>query len=185
MVPESATFAELHGYIQKAMGWNDEQCHQFRYGKGKSLTNVISDTKDQVAPADEFEDEKNVTLASFVGRKRMPIRLLYRYDFFDDWTHELVIEEKVPEGGELKFIDGERACPPEDCGGSFGYREALGGFAEWMDDDYDPEAFDVKSIKLCSCPILLTTVLPKKGSRKRRPLDQTSLSIKSVAKFLP
>ena len=45
------------------------------------------------------------------------------------------------------MLDGERACPPEDCGGSFGYKECLEGFAEWMDDDYDPEAFDVKAIK--------------------------------------
>jgi len=147
-ISEETTFAELHTIIQKAMGWNDEQAHQFRYGKGKSLTNVISNTREQVAPADDFEDEKDITVASFIGRKRLPIRLLYRYDFFDDWTHELVIEEKVTEGGELKLIGGERACPPEDCGGSFGYRESLGGFAEWMDDDYDPESFDADQVKL-------------------------------------
>ncbi|MDC0087906.1 plasmid pRiA4b ORF-3 family protein [Akkermansiaceae bacterium] len=147
-VSEETTFAELHTIIQKSMGWNDEQAHQFRYGKGKSLTNVIGNTQEQVAAGDDFEDESDVTVASFIGRKRLPIRLLYRYDFFDDWTHELVVEEKVTEGGKLKFIGGERACPPEDCGGPFGYREALGGFAEWMDDDYDPEVFDPKGVKL-------------------------------------
>lgn len=147
-VSDETTFAELHDVIQKVMGWNDEQAHQFRYGKGRSLTNVIGNTQEQVAPGDDFEDEREVTLASFIGRKRLPIRLLYRYDFFDDWTHELVIEEKIVEGGELKLIEGERACPPEDCGGPFGYREALGGFAEWMDDDYDPELFDVSAVKL-------------------------------------
>lgn len=148
MVPESLTFAEFHQVIQKAMGWNDEQSHQFRYGKGKSLTNVISDTKDQVSAKDDFEDEKEVTLANFIGRKRLPIRLLYRYDFFDDWTHEVVIEEKILTDGKLKLLDGARACPPEDCGGAFGYREAIGGFAEWMDDDYDPEFFDSSAINL-------------------------------------
>ena len=146
-VPATATFAELHQIIQKAMGWNDEQAHQFRWGKGKRLTNVIADTQEQVSPQDDFQDESKVTLAEFVGRRKLPLRMMYRYDFFDDWTHELVIEEKA-DGDLPKMLDGERACPPEDCGGSFGYKECLGGFAEWMDDDYDPEKFDPKAIKL-------------------------------------
>ena len=147
-VPETATFADLNQIIQKAMGWNDEQAHQFRHGKGKSLTNVIADTQEQVAPGDKFQDEKEITVAEFVGRRRIPLRFMYRYDFFDDWTHEVVIEEKKEGGKTLKMLGGERACPPEDCGGSFGYKECLEGFAEWMDDDYDPEAFDAASIKL-------------------------------------
>jgi hypothetical protein len=73
---------------------------------------------------------------------------MYRYDFFDSWTHEIVIEDKTESEGELKLLEGERACPPEDCGGSFGYKECLEGFSEWMDDDYDPEFFDAKSIDL-------------------------------------
>jgi len=148
-MPASATFADLHQVIQKAMGWNDEQSHQFRHGKGKSLTSVISNnSKEQVAPGDIFQDEKDVKLSGFVGRRRLPLRLLYRYDFFDDWTHELVIEEKNEDDDSLKMLGGERACPPEDCGGSFGYRECVGGFDEWMDDDYDPEAFDLGEVKL-------------------------------------
>jgi hypothetical protein len=147
-VPETTTFAELHQIIQKAMGWHDKQAHQFRYGKGKSLTSVIADTREQVAPGDHFQEEKDVTLADFVGRRRLPIRLMYRYDFFDDWTHEIVIEEKKEDDNTLKLLAGERACPPEDCGGSFGYKECMAGFAEWMDDDYDPENFDPESVKL-------------------------------------
>lgn len=147
-IPASATFADLHRTIQKAMGWNDEQAHQFRHGKGKSLTSVIADTREQVAPGDKFQDEKEITIADFVGRRRLPLRLMYRYDFFDDWTHELVIEEKDDSGDVLKMLGGERACPPEDCGGSFGYKECMEGYAEWMDDDYDPEAFDPGKVKL-------------------------------------
>ena len=146
-VPASATFADFHQIIQKAMGWNDEQAHQFRWGKGKRLTNVIADTQEQVAPQDDFQDEAEITLTEFVGRRKLPLRLMYRYDFFDDWTHELIIEEKS-DAAAPKVLGGERACPPEDCGGSFGYKECLEGFAEWMDDDYDPEAFDPSAIEL-------------------------------------
>ena len=148
-MPASATFADLHQVVQKAMGWNDEQSHQFRHGKGKALTSVIGNTQEQIAPGDTFKDEKEVVLSGFVGRRRLPLRLLYRYDFFDDWTHELVIEEKEESDAQApQLLGGERACPPEDCGGSFGYRECSNGFDEWMDDDYDPEAFDPKKVTL-------------------------------------
>ncbi len=141
-VPESATFADLHTYLQRAMGWNDEQDHQFRHGKGRHLGNVISNTQEEVGPRDEFTDEKEITLAEFVGRRRLPIRLMYRYDFFDSWTHEIVIEEKTDDADVPRMLGGERACPPEDCGGPFGYKECMEGYAEWMDDDYDPEIFN-------------------------------------------
>ena len=73
---------------------------------------------------------------------------MYRYDFFDSWTHEVVIEKKTEDANAPRMLGGGRACPPEDCGGSFGYKECLGGFAEWMDDDYDPEMFESESIEL-------------------------------------
>ena len=146
-VPSTATFADFHHIIQKAMGWNDEQDHQFRWGKGKRLTNVIGNTEEQVSPQDDFQKESEITLGEFVGRRKMPLRMMYRYDFFDDWTHEIVIEERS-DSESPEMLDGERACPPEDCGGSFGYKECMEGFAEWMDDDYDPEIFDHQAIKL-------------------------------------
>ncbi|MGB0992371.1 MAG: plasmid pRiA4b ORF-3 family protein [Akkermansiaceae bacterium] len=147
-VPGNYSFAQLHESIQKAMGWNDEQAHQFRHGKGKRLTDVISNTQEEVAPGDSFQDEKSITLSEFIGRKKLPMRMMYRYDFFDDWTHEVVIEEKLDTEDAPKMLGGERACPPEDCGGAFGYKECMEGFAEWLDDDYDPEAFDPTKVNL-------------------------------------
>jgi hypothetical protein len=147
-IPETATFSELHQMIQKAMGWHDEQAHQFRYGKGRHLKQVIADSRKEVGPADEYTDEKDITLAQFAGRRKLPLRMMYRYDFFDEWTHEIVIEEKSEDIEAPKLLGGERACPPEDCGGPFGYKECLAGYAEWMDDDYDPEVFDAGSVQL-------------------------------------
>ena len=147
-VPGNVSFAELHQIIQKVMGWNDEQAHQFRHGKGRHLKEVISNTKEQVGLGDNLTDENAITLAEFVGRRKLPVRMMYRYDFFDEWTHEVVIEEKREDDNGLQLLDGERACPPEDCGGPFGYKECMEGLAEWMDDDYDPEDFNVKSVSL-------------------------------------
>jgi hypothetical protein len=82
--------------------------------------------------------------------------MLYEYDFGDGWIHEIVVEEVLRPERAIKHpvcIAGERACPPEDCGGIWGYYGMLEavrdsehpeheGILEWMGADFDPEAFD-------------------------------------------
>jgi len=52
---------------------------------------------------------------------------------------------------------GKRACPPEDCGGIWGYANLLDALAdpaheeheellEWAGEDFDPEAFEPKAV---------------------------------------
>lgn len=146
-----ANFAELHRAIQMAMGWEDRQSHEFRYGTGKKLTNVIAKAGEDIVVEGKFDDEKKLTIEQFISRKKLPLRMLYRYDFLEDWVHELVFETRdeleVGEKVIAKLLDGERACPPEDCGGTWGYMSALEGDVEWMDDDYDPEFFDANTVK--------------------------------------
>jgi len=152
-VPGSATFAELHEIIQKAMGWENKESHEFRYGTGTNLKNVIADPDEDLLVEGKFENERELTLDQFFSRKKLPLRMLYRYDFLEDWVHELVFEKKDSlEGGKKnvpELLEGERACPPEDCGGAWGYMSALEGDVDWMDDDYDPENFDFTAINLC------------------------------------
>lgn len=146
-VPGTATFKQLHLALQKAMGWEDKELHEFRYGKGKNLIDVIATPDDEIIVGGKFSDERELTLDAFLNKRRTPVRMLYRYDFTEDWVHELTFESKQEdEGKEIKLLEGERACPPEDCGGTFGYMDALEGNIEWMDDDYDPEAFDATKI---------------------------------------
>ncbi len=151
-VPGSATFAELHELLQLSMGWEDKQPHEFRYGKGKNLTDVIATAGEDVVVQGKFDDENELTIDQFFNRRRLPLRMLYRYDFLEDWVHELVFEKKQElDEGEVtaaELLEGERACPPEDCGGTWGYMSALEGDVEWMDDEYDPELFDPTAIHL-------------------------------------
>ena len=148
----NATFADLHHTIQQAMGWEDKQPHEFRHGKGKKLTDVIATPSEDIVVEGKFSDENALTIDKFLGHKKIPTRILYRYDFLEDWVHELVFEKKE-EGEEgvtvvSELLEGERACPPEDCGGTWGYMSALEGDIDWMDDAFDPDFFDPTSVRL-------------------------------------
>ena len=86
---------------------------------------------------------------------------IYLYDFRDDWKHQLeLIEISNPPQNELlpTFISGQNACPQEDCGGTYRYRELLGVLADlthqeyesvkkWLDPKYNPIAFNRLSIE--------------------------------------
>ncbi len=83
-------------------------------------------------------------------------RLRYLYDFGDSWGHLVVVERVLPTATHTAVptcTDGRRACPPEDCGGPWGYEAFLEAITdpaheehesmlEWADGTFDPEAFD-------------------------------------------
>ena len=85
----------------------------------------------------------------------------YEYDFGDGWEHEILLEGILLREPKTKYprcIDGERACPPEDCGGPWGYENMLKILADpeheeheqtvtWLGGSYDPARFDLKKIR--------------------------------------
>lgn len=156
-ISADVTFIQLSDAIQAAMGWDNKHPHEFRHGKGKRLVDVIGPVGLQDQVPGEFQDEAQLTVAEFLGKRKLPIRILYRYDFADEWIHEVVFEKReAGEGGPL-MIDGARNCPEEDCGGTFQYMQALHGEIAWMHPGYDPEAFDAAKISF----------EPKKARRNR------------------
>ena len=102
----------------------------------------------------EFQDEFRARLGRTVGGEGA--RFLYEYDFGDCWRHEIELEKILPAVQEEtypKLIAGERACPPEDCGGVVGYANFLEEIGdenhpgherslEWVGGYFDPERFD-------------------------------------------
>jgi hypothetical protein len=145
-ISADVTFVAFSDAIQAAMGWDNKHPHEFRHGTSKRLIDVIGPIGLEDQTVGEFQDEAVLTLAAFLGRRRLPIRILYRYDFADEWIHEIVFEKRVAgEGGPL-MLGGARACPQEDCGGSFQYMQALHGDIEWWRPGYDPEAFDPAAV---------------------------------------
>jgi len=156
-VPADFTFEQLNDALQAAMGWENKHPHEFRHGKGKRLVDVIGPVGLEDQTPGEFQDEKKVTIAEFIGRRRLPIRILYRYDFAEEWIHELVFEKKTQDDDGPKMLGGERACPPEDFGGAFQYMQASAGEIAWGHPGFDPEAFEISAVDFT----------PKRG-RKRR-----------------
>ncbi len=150
-IAAGADFGALHRAIQDAMGWDDKHLHEFRHGKGKRLVDVIGPAGigDAVPPGGTFQDEAQVTLAAFVGRRALPLRFLYRYDFGDEWLHEVAIEERTTgKAGKPVLLGGARACPPEDCGGAWQYARLAAGEHEWWEEeDWDPELFRPAKVK--------------------------------------
>ena len=156
-ISTDVTFVAFSDAIQAAMGWDNKHPHEFRHGTGKRLVDVIGPIGLEDQTVGEFQDEAVLTVGAFLGKRRLPLRILYRYDFADEWIHEIVFEKRVAGEGGPQMLGGARACPQEDCGGTFQYMQALHGDIEWMHPGYDPEAFDPAAISF----------EPKKARRSR------------------
>ena len=146
LIPAAYPLSRVHRVVQVAMGWEDCHMHAFRIGK----TTYGPDPEDEPGYADE-------TKARLADVARVRTRIGYEYDFGDSWEHELVVEARtVAQAGQTYpvCIAGKGACPPEDCGGIYGFaelKEVLAGpdseerdeMLEWVDEDFDPAHFDL------------------------------------------
>jgi hypothetical protein len=147
VVPSSLTLAELHAVIQGAMGWQD--CHLHMYEIDSRRYEIPG--SDGLSALEESLDERAYRLEDLLA---VGMEFCYAYDFGDDWGHWIDVEEhREASRGETspKCAAGNRACPPEDCGGPFGYPEFLDALAnashpdhghlkEWV-GAFEPEAF--------------------------------------------
>jgi len=147
------TLGDLHDHIQAAFGWWNYHMHQFeidgeRYGPP---------SPDGLDFGLEMIDEDGVRLSDLLPKSGKRAKWMYEYDFGDGWRHEIVFEGYPSIDKKTKYpicVEGERACPPEDCGGPWGYVEYLEAMAdpdherheelmEWR-GPFDPEDFDSK-----------------------------------------
>jgi hypothetical protein len=153
LIPTDIRLDRLHGVIQAAMGWEDYHMHAFSDG---SCEYGLAD------PELGHRDERKATLDRLL--KRGGERIRYTYDFGDNWEHEIVVEKVLAAEPDVRYpvcVVGKGACPPEDCGGVWGYedlREALADSAheqhqemlEWLGlqtaAEFDPARFDVDEV---------------------------------------
>lgn len=158
-VPETYSFWDLHVAIQNAMGWEDCHLNEFR------IKNPKNGWMDEIGiPMEDSDDDEIISeweahISDYFSKSNR--KGLYIYDFGDEWRHLIKLEKVIAKEENVIYpvcIAGERACPPEDCGGIYGYEEILRALKnpkskrykeikEWLDPDFDPEYFDIKEIK--------------------------------------
>ena len=148
----------LHEVIQVVMGWEDCHLHMFRKdGERYSIPSPWDgDWRVPGTPADR--DERKYRISHLLAREGDWIT--YEYDFGDSWEHKVTLQKMVPEdrGVRLpKCISGKRRCPPEDCGGVWGYQEMLDvlrspahpeheHMRRWVGGDFDPDDFSPSAV---------------------------------------
>ena len=124
-VPSKATLPELHDLLQAAIGWTNSHLHQF---VTPEATYGMEIPGGDVLP----EDQRDETAAQLAD---LGDRFEYLYDFGDGWAHD--VEVLGPGGGTPGCVDGDGACPPEDCGGPGGYAELLDTLADPRHPEHD------------------------------------------------
>jgi hypothetical protein len=150
LVPSNFTLHDLHLVIQASMGWTNSHLYAFRRG---DTYFIIPDTEF----ADDYEDSRKVRISRMLIAGKQP-SIRYEYDFGDNWEHEVLLERIVPMEKGVRYpacTKGKMACPPEDCGGVWGYHDMLQIIRnpkhpeyeetiEWLGDDIDPKDFDLE-----------------------------------------
>ena len=151
-VASNVRLDQFHEIIQIIMGWTNSHLHSFKVGEDE----YNMPDPDNESFNEGLLDERKAKLTDLVARPKD--RFVYVYDFGDNWEHVVeLIEIKEPQKG-VKYpvcLDGQRACPPEDCGGPWRYPELLEilkdpdheeyeELLEWIGEEFDSEAFDIK-----------------------------------------
>ncbi len=150
---KNCTLDKLHEHIQTAMGWTNSHLHHFRVNGtrfGDPL--LMEEDFDEL----NYQDSTITKIREVLPRGGKRFQFEYEYDFGDSWSHEVLFEGSLRAEPGCRYpicVEGERACPPEDIGGTSGYRDFVEtlvdvnhedhqGSLKWIGGRFDPEEFD-------------------------------------------
>ncbi len=150
-VSSDSLLPDLHNIIQTSMGWTNSHLHQF-IDKGTFYA-----APDPWGEMDN-KDYQKIQIDHILKKEKD--KTLYEYDFGDGWRHEILLEKILEKGENEKYpvcVDGKNACPPEDCGGIWGYmdmKEIMRNpkhkeyeeMKEWLGGELNPKAFDKNEV---------------------------------------
>ncbi len=114
LVPMEFSLCDVHTVLQIAMGWNRAHLYEFVIGRAHYA-------------------DKHTTHMKLGNVAREGACLTYRYDFGDDWLHDIIVERVLAAEVGVFYpvcVEGEGDCPPEDCGGVERYVRVLAA-ARW------------------------------------------------------
>lgn len=141
---------DFHQIIQTVMGWTNSHLHQFEDGL------------DIYCPKEfEIEDSRDSHKVKVNSILRMEAeKIKYEYDFGDGWMHEVLLEKVFPLDFPSQIpccVTGRGNCPPEDCGGIWGFEgikailsnpkhDQYDETLEWVGGPFDPSYFNKDEI---------------------------------------
>ena len=130
IVNDNIRLDQLHSILQAAMGWFDYHLHQYRVGN--TYIGIPEPDYDF-----DVTDERIMYLHDIISKPKD--NFVYEYDFGDGWEHKIVLEKLLPlDSSEAPLvIKGKKACPPEDCGGVWGYYELLDAIQDPAHEEHE------------------------------------------------
>lgn len=161
-IDSEADFEALHFAIQYSFGWKSAHLWEFA-AKPFTAPRIAPILGEDDLYGLALEEEEGVLgapetlLSQFLNTPKQ--KFCYLYDMGDNWEHEILVEKIL--AGTLEnalCLAGEGACPPEDCGGIWGYyrtveilkdpkHEEYEDLCEWLEVEkgktWDVHAFDL------------------------------------------
>ena len=146
-VPAIMTFEQLHKVLQKAFGWKNYHLYDFGLFKEWSENRYSTPDVELVVESNQYDAyETNPNAKSMAGVRLCDYlqeynKILYRYDYGDDWHHYIEVEKTIEDCNDSLpiLLSGDGDSPPDDVGGS-------GGFAEFIEVIADPEHEDYEHL---------------------------------------
>ena len=137
VVPTFMTLEHIHVVFQNIMGWDDEHAHAFHINGNRFESKQAGFAVDDMWNHENGYDAANYQVSQLLKKDSV---FYYEYDFGDGWMHEITVEDdnhNRDSDDPFYCIEGERACPPEDCGGPNGYYHLLDVLEDPDDPEYD------------------------------------------------
>jgi hypothetical protein len=142
---------DLNWVLLRLMPWSGFHLHAF-------TVNGVDYNEPEPEYGSDMEDEAEAQLSELIAGSGF--KFSYEFDFGDCWMHDILVEKILPLEAGTHYpvcLAGKRACPPEDCGGIWGYANLLDAIRdpkheehdellEWIGGSFDPEAFDLDAV---------------------------------------
>ncbi|MDR3104231.1 MAG: plasmid pRiA4b ORF-3 family protein [Yokenella regensburgei] len=145
VVPADISLDRLHDVIQIVMGWQDTHLYEFVFGRKR-----FTEAPEEPEQGKEAAFFRLCDLIHMKGKQ-----FSYQYDFGDSWWHDITLEQTNASAGHLPCVfyctEGERHCPPEDCGGTDGYRRLLSVLSEPEHEEYSETRDWLDGMSALSC----------------------------------
>lgn len=140
LVDPDVTLRKLHAIVQAAMGWDNAHAYGFALPRraGDVYWRIPASLRWEPQSAESWapraHSDSRARVADVLTAPRQ--KLLYMYDFGDEWLHAITLKDIVQTELPLPYLlKAQQGCPPEDCGGP-------AGASYWSQAWFDPQHED-------------------------------------------